>query len=651
MLSLKAVVVTEASIRSSLLFNDVDGTACLINEAIFKNLALMGYEGDQPPVTESSSSHDTTQDSRDSLEGTNGSKGDQVQSPNDSPLSGDHTSDRAEGALNLEELFFICTNLSNRVLALETVEDAQAVEIIALKARIKKMEKKCKPRVCIQQGRKKDKPRPTLDDSIFDDLDDDLDADLDVDHGMDYMDIDEPVNGGRISKEITQANGCGEKGGSDVELVSATRPEDSTVRPDVGTGDPIAPPTTTTSIFDDEDITMAQTLIKMKEEKAKEKEVSIKDIEDSSRHARSILTLKPLPTIDPKDKCKGVLEELEPVKKMTRSDLDDAQIAKDAEIARLVYEEELAELERENEKRQREEEASKAAIVEMYDEVQAGIEADALFTAKLQQEERKEPPTKFQLRNLMIPYLKNMGGYKYSHLKAKTFAKIQGLYERQKRVIDDFKPMDLDDAVDKEKVLEELDSTKVKVKQEGDEESIKKRPGRRLKMKATKKSKRQKTDSDLKEEEHLKTFLSDGSSRWIKTFFEMVTRFVRMDLEELYNPVMQRVHTLTLEDGTKIYMLAERRYLLIKETLEMMSALRLIAKSKSEAVFYLLRFIKKQIDESRSHDGSEKDFKDLASPKQMALGKDILNLLIVDSLLKPIWLLVHHVIAMNHWLV
>ncbi|GJW82321.1 hypothetical protein Tco_0146296 [Tanacetum coccineum] len=41
----KAVVVTEATIKSSLLLNDVDGTACLTNEAIFQNLALMRYEG------------------------------------------------------------------------------------------------------------------------------------------------------------------------------------------------------------------------------------------------------------------------------------------------------------------------------------------------------------------------------------------------------------------------------------------------------------------------------------------------------------------------------------------------------------------------------------------------------------------------------
>nr|GEW76256.1 ribonuclease H-like domain-containing protein [Tanacetum cinerariifolium] len=42
--------------------------------------------------------------------------------------------------------------------------------------------------------------------------------------------------------------------------------------------------------------------------------------------------------------------------------------------------------------------------------------------------------------------------------------------------------------------------------------------------------------------------------------------------------------------------------------------------------------------------------KELASPKQTALGKDNLNSLIVNSLLKTIWLSMHHVIAMKHWL-
>ncbi|GJS07832.1 putative ribonuclease H-like domain-containing protein [Tanacetum coccineum] len=307
----KAVVVTEASIRSSLLFNDAD-------------------------------------DSRDSLEGTNGNEGDQVQTPHDSPLSGGHTSDRIEGALNLQELSVLCTNLFNRVLALESIKDAQAAEVSALKFRIKNLEKKCKLSIThhrawlksvkrlsmkkrfrqkesvSKQGRKKSKPESTLDNStVFDDQD--------ADHVMEYMKTEEAVDEGRQS---------GDKGGNAKERVSTARPELSTARPNVNAArqedsaiKPRTPPTKT-------------------------------NVEDSSRPARSTLTLKPLPTIDPKDKGKSVLEEPEPTKKMTRT-----------------------EVERE---RQREEKASKVAIAEMYDEVQVGIYADALFAAKLQQEEREE---------------------------------------------------------------------------------------------------------------------------------------------------------------------------------------------------------------------------------------------------------------------
>ncbi|GJR34396.1 hypothetical protein Tco_1210080 [Tanacetum coccineum] len=184
-------------------------------------------------------------------------------------------------------------------------------------------------------------------------------------------------------------------------------------------------------------------------------------------------------------------------------------------------------------------------------------------------------------------------------------------------------------------------------------------------MKATKKSKRQKTNADLEEEDHLNTFLkivpdeegiidyevlekrflivnweskfyhfdrhrvqciyyrifrSDGSSRWIKTFSEMETIFDRLDLEELYNLVMQRwnlkswdfykncgVHTLILEECTEIHMLADRKYPLTKETLERMMSLKFIAESASDGAYNLLRFIQKQIDEFGSHDVSEKD--------------------------------------------
>ncbi|GJV92609.1 retrovirus-related pol polyprotein from transposon TNT 1-94 [Tanacetum coccineum] len=40
----KAVVISESSVRSDLLFDDEDGVTCLTNDEIFENLALMGYE-------------------------------------------------------------------------------------------------------------------------------------------------------------------------------------------------------------------------------------------------------------------------------------------------------------------------------------------------------------------------------------------------------------------------------------------------------------------------------------------------------------------------------------------------------------------------------------------------------------------------------
>ncbi|GKC58704.1 hypothetical protein Tco_1086302 [Tanacetum coccineum] len=231
------------------------------------------------------------------------------------------------------------------------------------------------------------------------------------------------------------------------------------------------------------------------------------------------------------------------------------------------------------------------------------------------------------------------------------------MYERQKKIVNDFKPMDSDDAVKdskkaadddtskKKEVLKEPDSTKVEVKQEGHAESTRKRTGRRLKMKATKKSKRQKTDSDLEEEEQLKDFLmivpdkegeidyevldkrADGSSRWIKTFSEMVTRFDRMDLEELYNLVMQRFETTTPE-GIDLILWGSLRTMFkanadddlwknqeewILKSWNLYDNCRVHilmledAEFESEAAFELLRFIQNQIDKSGSHDGGENE--------------------------------------------
>ncbi|GJS92306.1 hypothetical protein Tco_0774942 [Tanacetum coccineum] len=221
--------------------------------------------------------------------------------------------------------------------------------------------------------------------------------------------------------------------------------------------------------------------------------------------------------------------------------------------------------------------------------------------------------------------------------------------------------------MDKEEVSEEPESTKVKAKIEEPKENIRKRSGRRLKMKAPKRSKRQKTDSDHEEENQLRTFLKIVpeeeenidyevlGTRWIKTFSEMIKLYDMMDLVEIHNLVMKRfettppegidlllwgnlrimfkskeddelwknqeewklqswifyencgVHVLRLEDGTKINMLVERRYPLTKNTLERIMDLKLTAVSNDDTVFDLLRFIKQQIDEFGGQDGNEED--------------------------------------------
>nr|GEX29299.1 hypothetical protein [Tanacetum cinerariifolium] len=281
--------------------------------------------------------HDSSQDPRVDIEGTGGSRGDQVNLPHYSPLSGGHTSDRAEGSLNLEALDALCTNLSNMVLALETVKDAQAKEILTLKA-------------------KSWKRGPTKDGS------DKLDAKLDED--MEYIDTEEALNEGR--QELTTAG----------------------------------PTTTSTTlkIFNNEEMTLADTLIKLKDDKAKV--VAFKDLESTDR-----------PAIDPKDKRKGVLEEPESAKKMTKSDFDAAHIARDKEIARQLEVKLQAELERE---RQRDEQASMDYIANLYDEVQERIDVDHELAEEKAISRRKsccyqkQASNQNSIRRLMMTNLKNI---------------------------------------------------------------------------------------------------------------------------------------------------------------------------------------------------------------------------------------------------
>ncbi|GKB22513.1 hypothetical protein Tco_0861914 [Tanacetum coccineum] len=157
------------------------------------------------------------------------------------------------------------------------------------------------------------------------------------------------------------------------ETVSTDRPEVSTasVPVNVSVATPVTPPTTTTIFDDDEDLTIVQTLVKIRSEKAKEKGVAFRDVEETPRLIRSITTLQPLLTIDPKDKVAEVALRLQ------------AELDEELRV-----------------EKERQEEASKVAIAKMFDEVQARMDADYELAARMTQEEQQKYTIKERARLL-----------------------------------------------------------------------------------------------------------------------------------------------------------------------------------------------------------------------------------------------------------
>ncbi|GKA26484.1 hypothetical protein Tco_0712593 [Tanacetum coccineum] len=300
------------------------------------------------------------------------------------------------------------------------------------------------------------------------------------------------------------------------------------------------------------------------------------------------------------------------MKKTKKKFQGDAHMERDAEVALRLQ----AELDKElRVERERQEEASKVAIAKMFDEVQTRMDADYELAARMTQEEqekyiieerarllagfferrkkllaaeraeaiRNKPPTKTQLRNLMMTYLKNMGGYKHNQLKGKYYEEIQGLYERQQKRIQDFTPMDSEKEAQK--------------------------PGKRLKrvagsyetQKSPKKSKVMKSAKDVIEEEateyekEKEELRVDGSLSYHGDIQAFLRRLDRQDLNDLYR---YEVHTLFM-DGIlmEINMLVKKKCPLIKELLEKMLNLQLEAEEESTMAFELIKFIKSLLEE------------------------------------------------------
>ncbi|GJW13261.1 ribonuclease H-like domain-containing protein [Tanacetum coccineum] len=316
---------------------------------------------------------------------------------------------------------------------------------------------------------------------------------------------------------------------------------------------PIQTPTST--IFGD-DKTIAKVLLNMSQAKAvsreKEKGVELKDIEEADRprptSTRSLLTLKPLPKIDPKDKGKKKIEEEDESESeydgIPQAEKKFKQLESDEEMARKIQEEWEEEEERNI---IAEEKAANEALIRNFDDIKARIEADKLLVEKLQEQEREQftieerakflhdtiaaqrkflaqqrsdairnkPPTKNQLRNQMMTYLKHVGNFKHAELKIKKFEEVQALYEKITRSDEDFisigsaederlikrmneKGVDLS----KSEVIKEESKEEVQEESKEEESTRKRKLGTRKKMKSRKRRYIQNTSEDDSEKEN-----------------------------------------------------------------------------------------------------------------------------------------------------
>ncbi|GJY93229.1 putative ribonuclease H-like domain-containing protein [Tanacetum coccineum] len=474
------VSISEASIRTDLIFDDADGIDSLPNQAIFNAIQRMGYEGDlskvtplfdtmlvQPTQDEGASSESQSVEQSSPSPAPTGETftqhfhptppiPDSIPEPSGENL-GDHSSNDTsllgnEDDMTLPNVYDLYISLCQQVIN-------QAKEIKILKAKIKKLKKQAKPvikhfkaylkTVSLQQrlsrkssskkqrmhkknvskqGRKKAKGESTVQrDPMFDVMPED---------NIDHMETEDAQSEGRTKdmvdedKEIDEVRLSTEDGVStvkegvstDFEKVSTDKPLVSTDDFKVSTNEQIegaddqvegtedqskeelatqasqtSTQTPTSMIFGDDE-TIATLLLNMSKVKAvskeKEKGVELKDVKEIDRprptSQRSLLTLKPLLKIDPKDKGKKKIEE-DDESESEDDDIPQAvkkfkQLESDEELARKIQEEWEEE---EVRNKIAEEEATNEALIKNFDDIKARIEADRILAEKLQEARKR----------------------------------------------------------------------------------------------------------------------------------------------------------------------------------------------------------------------------------------------------------------------
>ncbi|GKB12933.1 hypothetical protein Tco_0846856, partial [Tanacetum coccineum] len=170
------------------------------------------------------------------------------------------------------------------------------------------------------------------------------------------------------------------------------------------------------------------------------------------------------------------------------------------------------------------EEASNAALIAEFDDVQARMDADALLAARLQEEERDSFSIDEQAR-FLVEIIAKRKRFTYNQLKNKSLEEIKKLYEREQKWINDFIPMDSEMVKDSGKKDDDRDDIAINV------ESL-----------ATKYPIADwKTHILTKNMMYYQTVRADGSYKNYKIFSKMLDDFDRQDVVDLYSLVKESI--------------------------------------------------------------------------------------------------------------
>ncbi|GJS57527.1 retrovirus-related pol polyprotein from transposon TNT 1-94 [Tanacetum coccineum] len=322
--------------------------------------------------------------------------------------------------LQLTELMSLCTSLQEKVLDLEKAKTAQAKEIASLKKRVKQLEKRKKSRTLGLKRLRKvgsaSRVESSNDVSLgaqedaskqgrkIADLDDDDEVTL-IDETQErndeemLFDVQDDLQG----EEVVAEKEVAEKEVSAVDPVTTAGEVVTTANVEVTTAN--APKTTI------DELTLARTLIKIKAAKPK-----------------AVTTAATTTTTTTRPKARGIAaEEQEKLERMQKEKVAQEEASKAAIIeeldsiqAMIEADEQLAERLQAEEQEQFSIEKKSRMLVEMI------AERKKFFAAQRAAEQRSKPSTKTQIKNRMCAYLKNMEVVKSSVTRTEESSKRAG---------------------------------------------------------------------------------------------------------------------------------------------------------------------------------------------------------------------------------